>query len=183
LTWKGFLKGTAAIAAITTMMQIPGILDKRGEYDKEVKSGTMTADDAAKAKGGDIGGLVGGLAGLAVAGALLAPFTAGMSVPVSLALGSVVGGVGFAAGDSLGKSIGSSVSGASSEPSPEAATIKERELRNTATSASSSERMVLLLAEIRDVVTEHRDIAKGVKEHRVLDKSTGLLAWQMGTLN
>ena len=187
--WKGFLKGTAAIAAITTAMQIPGLISKRGEYDDAVAAGTMTADQAAKAKGGDIGGLAGGaLLGIGAtlaAGALLAPFTAGMSVPAAWALtggvGLVAGGVGMAAGDSLGRSVGSSVSGASSEPSPEAATIKERELRTAATSASSSEKMVLLLAEIRDVMTEHRDITKGIKQFAVTDPATGNKSWQFRT--
>ena len=184
--WKGFLKGTAVVAAVTTAMQIPGLISKRGEYDDAVKSGKMSADEAAKAKGGDIGGLAGGaLLGIGAtlaAGALLAPFTAGMSVPAAFALtggvGLVAGGVGMAAGDSLGKSIGSSVSGASSEPSAQEEIAKERETRIAATSASSSEKMVLLLAEIRDVMSEHRDITKGIKAYQATDPLSGSKSWQ-----
>lgn len=89
------------------------------EADKELRSGSITEQEARARKGGALGGAIGGFgggmggmwAGAAAGGSIGALFGGVGAVPGAL-IGGLIGGLGgWAAGDKIGKSLGESMSG------------------------------------------------------------------------
>lgn len=179
--WKGWLKGTAIMTAIMGALELPGIIARRSEIDEQSKRGEITPEQASKQKGKETGSAIGGTllgslagAGAWTAAAALAPETAGLSFIIPAIAMLAAGKLGSEIGESVGGSVGEAVSGS---PSSQPLVAGETEASQVRRTTETNDKMIRLLSEIRDISSEHRDIAMGTRRHRV-ETPSGEFNWQ-----